>query len=193
MLSARAKAQRHCGEGQIGVELDVQRTGPSRTTTARRARGRGEGYWHCAKTPTEAQDGRKAPVASKVPKSPRQPPCAPMSPALRRSQRTQDSAITFESIRALPIAEPSAGREPGSAFMQIGIPAPAVALRLIPPWRDSEKEQGGRYSGSHYATRTASIRLLITSIRSLIDGSRVSAHSARTYSRPRRNAPIPWA
>jgi hypothetical protein len=118
---------------------------------------------------------------------------APMSPALRHSQRTQDSAITFESIRALPIAEPFAGREPGSAFMQIGIPAPAVALRLIPPWSGSEKEQGGRYSGSHDATCTASIRLLITSIRSLIDGSRVSAHSARTYSRPRLNAPMPWA
>lgn len=133
-----------------------------------------------------------APRYEKSTKSPRHPPCANVARIAPLATHS-GFAITFDSIRALPIAEPFAGREPGSAFNQIGIPGPAVVLRLIPASSDSAKEQGERYSGSHDATRTASIRRLIASIRPLIDGSRLSAHSARTYSRPRLNAPMPWA
>jgi hypothetical protein len=120
-----------------------------------------------------------APVASQRPKSPRHPPCANVTRIAPLATRS-GFAITFESIRTLPIAEPLAGREPGSAFMQIGIPASTVALPLITPLSDRAKEQGERYSGPHDATRAASIRLLIISIRSLIEGSRLSAHSIRT-------------
>jgi hypothetical protein len=38
------ESQRAVGEGQIGVKLDVQRTGLGRTKTARRP-GWGEAYW----------------------------------------------------------------------------------------------------------------------------------------------------